>query len=157
MDFKCLIVLFVSWFLLSGCASNQNMPLVFGQMQTVGVSIGVGTSDQGADFVLGYKDKNVAIIPVTLEIEDGKRAQITSNQGNGFKDSLSVLGQFEVQSDTSQGNVGLGKFFATGSAAKTLADGFKKKLEVGANVVPSPTPTPVSEFPPTLTLTSTPD
>lgn len=116
---------------LSGCASNQDLPLIFGQSQTVGISIGAGASDQGADFVLGYKDKNVAIVPVTAKDSDGSSVQIASKSGEEFEDALSVLGQFEVKTDTSQGNVGLGKFFATGAAAKSLADGFSCKLAGG--------------------------
>ncbi|MEW9799281.1 hypothetical protein [Alteromonas sp. CYL-A6] len=125
----------------AGCASNQSTPLVFGQQQTVGISIGAGASEQGADFVLGYKDKNVAIIPVTLATSENSQAQIISEQkqesgadkGVRFKDALSVLGQFEANTSSTSGDVGLGKFFATGAAAKTLADGFKKKLEGEGN------------------------
>jgi len=114
--------------LVSGCASNQNMPLVFGQSQTVGISIGAGTGEQGVDFVLGYKDKNIAIVPIAIEVSEGSHAQVGSMSGEDFDDSFSVLGQFEVNTDTSAGNVGLGKFFATGAAAKALADGFSSKL-----------------------------
>ncbi len=121
-----VIVLFAT--VLSGCAANQNLPLIFGQSQTVGISIGAGASDQGADFVLGYKDKNIAIVPVAIEVSEGNYAQVGSMSGENFDDSFSVLGQFEVSSDTSEGNVGLGKFFATGAAAKALADGFSSKL-----------------------------
>ena len=117
---------------LAGCASSQNLPLIFGQSHTVGISIGAGASDQGADFVLGYKDKNVAIVPVSVQESDGSSVQIGSMSGNEFEDALSVLGQFKVKTDTSQGDVGLGKFFATGAAAKSLADGFSCKLAGGS-------------------------
>ena len=45
-------------------------------------------------------------------------------------DSLSVLGQFDFKSDAENAaiNVGLGKFFSTGMAAKKLSDGFAAKL-----------------------------
>lgn len=121
-----------------GCASDKNMPLVFGQTQTVGISIGTGASGQGVNFVLGYNDKDIALIPVSLQTKKGEYAQITSKAGDKFKDALSVLGQFSVSSDTSKGNVGLGKFFATGAAAKSLADGFKEKMR--GNVTASPAP-----------------
>lgn len=115
--------------ILSGCASNQNLPLIFGQSQTVGISIGGSASDQGADFVLGYKDKNIAIVPIAIEVSEGGHAQVGSTSGEGFEDSFSVIGQFDVKSGTSPGgDVGLGKFFATGAAAKALADGFSSKL-----------------------------
>jgi hypothetical protein len=123
--------LILSSLLVSGCASNQNLPLMFGQSQTVGISIGGGVSEQGVDFVFGYKDKNIAIIPVAIEISEGKHAQVGSMSGEDFDDSFSVLGQFEVNTDTEEGNIGLGKFFATGAAAKALADGFASKLSNG--------------------------
>ncbi len=127
---KTIYIYFVAvlFFMLSGCASNQNLPLIFGQSQTVGISIGGGASDQGADFVLGYKDKNIAIVPIAIEVSEGNYAQVGSMSGQGFDDSFSVIGQFEVKTSTSQSDVGLGKFFATGAAAKALADGFSSKL-----------------------------
>jgi hypothetical protein len=80
---KYIIVFILSSFLI-GCASNQDLPLVFGQSQTVGISIGAGASEQGADFVLGYKDKNVAIVPVSIKDKDGSTAQIASKSGANF-------------------------------------------------------------------------
>jgi hypothetical protein len=131
MKYHFSTVLVTSLLLVSGCASNQNLPLVFGQSQTVGISIGAGVSEQGADFVLGYKDKNIAIIPIAIEVTEGNYAQVGSQSGGGFDDSFSVLGQFEVNANTKNGDVGLGKFFATGAAAKALADGFASKLSNG--------------------------
>ncbi len=120
--------------LMAGCASNQHTPLVFGQSNTLGISIAGGASEQGADFTLGYKSRNIAIVPVTVETSPGQSAQIGSAAAPGqFEDAFSVLGQFDVKTDTTQGNVGLGTFFATGGAAKTLADGFSCKLAGDAN------------------------
>ena len=114
---------------LTGCAgSGANMPLIFGQTQTVGLAMGGSTSDQGVDLTLGYKDRNFAIVPVTVKQSSGS-TQITSTATAGHQDALSVLGQFEVKADAKAGNVGLGKFFATGLAAKVLADGFAEKLK----------------------------
>jgi hypothetical protein len=120
--------------LLGACSSSQNMPLIFGQQQTVGISIGASTTDQGGEFVLGYKDKNIAIVPVTVIQKDGSSTLVKSVvAGKDAKtpstDAMSVLGQFEVSSDTKSNNVSLGKFFATGLAAQKLADGFKEKIK----------------------------
>lgn len=128
MIVRRLLPLTAALLCLTACATSNRQMLVFGQTHTVGISIGATASEQGADFVLGYRDQNVAIVPVSLEVEPGKFAQIQSNSGDGFEDSLSVLGQFEVKSSTGSANVGLGKFFATGSAAKALADGFACKV-----------------------------
>lgn len=113
---------------VAGCATTENLPLLFGQSHTVGISIGAAAGEQGADFVLGYKDKNVAVVPVSLPLAQGGYGQVGSMSGDKFEDALSVLGQFHVNSPTSSGNVSLGKFFATGAAAKALADGFSSQL-----------------------------
>lgn len=118
--------------LLTGCASTNNMPLIFGQSQTVGITIGGSSTDQGVEFTLGYKDKNFAIVPVTVKQSNGDSTQVRAQATAEHEDALSVLGQFEVSSSTNSANVGLGKFFATGVAAKTLADGFKVKLSGAA-------------------------
>ena len=122
------VLITINFLVMSGCATNQHIPLMFGQSHTVGISISGGASDQSADFTLGYKDKNIAVVPIAIETSAGSSAQVGSMSGNNFDDSFSVLGQFEVKTDTTQGDVGLGKFFATGAAAKALADGFASKL-----------------------------
>jgi hypothetical protein len=117
---------------MAGCASppGQTM-LVFGQTQTVGLSIGGSVPDQGASFTLGYQDKNFAIVPATVPLAGGGASQVLSSigkDGKGGSDALSVLGQFEVRSSTRTADVGLGKFFATGLAAQKLADGFSDQI-----------------------------
>ncbi|MCL1037360.1 hypothetical protein L2750_09350 [Shewanella submarina] len=114
--------------LTCGCATNGvNMPLVFGQSHTVGVSMSGTTADQGVDLTVGYKDKDIAIVPVTVKQANGDSTLIKSTAEN-HQDALSVLGQFELNTDAKQAEVGLGKFFATGLAAKKLADGFAHKM-----------------------------
>lgn len=117
---------------LAGCASQQGQVLVFGQTQSVGISIGASTASQGGDFTLGYRDSNFAVVPATVRQANGGSTQVNSNSGPGFSDALSVLGQFEVTTNSRTADIGLGKFFATGSAAKALGDGFKLKLAAGA-------------------------
>jgi len=127
----------------AGCSSppGQTM-LVFGQTQTVGISIGGSVPDQGASFTLGYQDRNFAIVPATVAQGNGQATQVLSTVGAdgegglGSTDALSVLGQFEVRSDTRAANVGLGKFFATGLAAQKLADGFSEQI-AGKGMVPA--------------------
>jgi|OpeIllAssembly_1097287.scaffolds.fasta_scaffold1291375_1 hypothetical protein len=115
----------------AGCAVPGQTVLVFGQTQTVGLSIGGTVSDQGASFTLGYQDKNFAIVPATVAQANGSSSQVLSTvgkDGKGGSDALSVLGQFEVRSSTRTADVGLGKFFATGLAAQKLADGFSDQI-----------------------------
>ena len=124
-----VLMLMATVVLVGACAPpGANMPLVFGQSHTVGISIGGTSTDQGVDLTLGYKDKSVAVVPVTVGQKEGGNTQIKSTAGSEHQDALSVLGQFELDSNATQGDVGLGKFFATGIAAKTLADGFSEKL-----------------------------
>ncbi|HEY0106341.1 MAG TPA: hypothetical protein VGB91_09675 [Rhizomicrobium sp.] len=138
---------------LGGCVAGPTPPLMFVQTQTVGIAATGGTASQGAEMTFGYRDFDVAIVPTVVSDKDGNpvknadgtvarlTAYNSSGQCNaapsqpagsvaptcGTFDALSVLGQFEV--GTSGGtNVTLGKFFATGTAASTLADGFKAKL-----------------------------
>jgi hypothetical protein len=118
----------------SACSTQGNTMLVFGQTQTLGISIGGSATDQGANFTLGYQDKNFAIVPATVRQPDGSSTQVLSTVGNPnskpgqSQDALSVLGQFSVNTSTKSADVGLGKFFATGLAAQKLADGFSEKL-----------------------------
>ena len=144
MKYSTFVVL--SGLVLSGCATTENMPLVFGQSQTVGITIGGSATDQGAEFTLGYKDKNFAVVPVTVKQKDGNSTQVRAQASAGFEDALSVLGQFEVTSSTNSNNVGLGKFFATGNAAKTLADGFSSKLS-GKDIKQDSSQKPAPEAP----------
>jgi hypothetical protein len=133
--------------LLGGCAAApKNMPLLFGQSQTVGISIGGSASDQGAEFVLGYKDKNIALVPVTSGDDAKTPIHATINQANTHTstDAMSVFGQFEVNARGSQRDVELGKFFATGVAAQELAAGFRSCLTYGncKGTAATPAPTP---------------
>ena len=126
---------------LAGCASAPGTTmLVFGQTQTVGISVGGSVPDQGAMFTLGYQDRNFAIGPATVAQAGGGATQVLSSvpdaDGRPATDALSVLGQFEVRSGSDGSgkvDVGLGKFFATGLAAQKLADGFKARIAVSAS------------------------
>lgn len=121
----------------AACTTQGNTMLVFGQTQTVGISIGGSVTDQGASFTLGYQDRNFAIVPATVRQADGGSSQVVSTvdasggeggEGGKGEDALSVLGQFSVISNSKTADVGLGKFFATGLAAQKLADGFSAQL-----------------------------
>lgn len=120
----------LSSLLLVGCASTGESPLIFGQSNTIGISIGASVADQGGDLILGYKGHNFAVVPVTVGQPDGASIQIGAAQGPGFSDAYSVLGQFEARakSTTASQNAGLGTFFATGLAAAKLAGGFAQKM-----------------------------
>ncbi len=112
----------------AAACSNVNTPLLFGQTQTVGITINGSTTTQGGELTLGYRDYDIAIIPTTVTQGSGAVTQLNATAGDGFSDALSVIGQFQVSAQGAGPQVTLGKFFATGLAAKTLADGFKAQL-----------------------------
>lgn len=133
---RCLPVVFST--LSAGCASNADLPLIFGSSNTIGISIGGSLPEQGGDFTIGYKGRDFAIVPVTLVQPDGTEQQIGGElRGDKFRDAFSVLGQFESSASRSSTGTktGLGKFFATGVAAKKLSDGFAKRLGDGRTAV----------------------
>ncbi len=122
---------------LAGCGNVDAAHLVFGQQQVVGLDISATAPEQGGALSLGYKDKNIAIIPVAVDtgtVTNGEKYQLLGGtnilpNNTDVNDAYSTLGQFELgtgQDGTT--SVGLGKFFATGIAAQTLAEGFKEKL-----------------------------
>jgi hypothetical protein len=118
--------------LATGCATTD-VPLIFVQSHTVGIDVGTSASSQGADFVLGLKSSDFAIVPATVVQTDGGTNQIDAGidrDGKKYSDALSVFGQFSVNSNNNAKSPKseLGKFFATGQAAKRLSDGYAAKL-----------------------------
>ncbi len=131
MKTKKQYIIVISMALISAaCAGpGENSPLIFGQADILGISIGTSAASQTPEFTLGYKGANIAIIPIAGYGRNGEPVVFDAQDATG-RDTMSVLGQFDAAakkgSDTQQ--VVLGKFFATGFAARKLADGFAKKL-----------------------------
>jgi len=120
---------------LAGCGNADSSHLVFGQRIIVGLTISASAPEQGAELSLGYKDHNIAVIPVAIKKEDGTYQPLGSYNDAPANvapasDAYSTLGQFEMNTgEDGTVSVGLGKFFATGIAAQTLADGFKESMK----------------------------
>jgi hypothetical protein len=123
----------------AGCSELPNPPLIFGQTHTVGITIAGSPAEQGGELTLGYRDRDLAFVPVSVTQNDGSVTQLeshvfgaarsTGNQPD--KDTFSVIGQFDVATKGQLAEVGLGKFFATGLAARRLADGFACAVSEG--------------------------
>ena len=141
-NMKLITIIALTTF-LGGCAPAQQkaLPLVFGQSHTLGVGISASDPSSGQplpELTLGYKDKNIAVIPVATENGNavgnsrvgGVVITKTDEVHEEMNDTLSVLGQFQVNADSNgkEAKVGLGKFFSTGIAATKLADGFSKAM-----------------------------
>ena len=120
---------------LCGCACVSTPPLFFGELVTFGLDVGATPGSAGADFTLGYRDRNLAIVPVSA-INSGRANEIVARSQKDGKDrfdALSVFGQFKSQAEPSGGQatpaastrVKLGRFFATGLAATNLANGYR--------------------------------
>jgi hypothetical protein len=114
---------------LAACSPTTNTPLFFAQTHTFGVGIHGSPTQQSADLTLGYRDLDVAIVPVSVTDGAGQVVPLISTAGGGnSRNALSVLGQFNANAATNTPTVSLGTFFATGLAADKLADGFSDKL-----------------------------
>jgi len=122
--------IFVATVFVGGCATTPDVPLVFVQSNTIGISIGASSVEQGADFVLGYKGLDIAVVPIAASKPNGDLELVAADAGGRSADALSVFGQFRAESNTNKSSpkITLGKFFATGQAAKRLADGYSVKL-----------------------------
>jgi hypothetical protein len=114
----------------AGCANRSDPPLIFGAGHTYGVSVGAGSSDTGGEFVVGYKGTDIALIPVSAIQPNGNEELVGAAAAGGHGDSYSVLGQFGGSAAKSKtgANAGLGKFFATGAAARNIAEGYANKM-----------------------------
>jgi hypothetical protein len=99
-------------------------PLLFVRTDVVGIDIGGSLAQEGLQFVLGYGNRNLALIPVAAMGSDQKVVPIVGDDvsGDGRKlDTLSVMGQFNANSATAKLNVGMDRYFATGVAARNLS------------------------------------
>jgi hypothetical protein len=113
---------------LAGCSIPENQPLIFAQAHTLGISATTTGSSATPELTLGYRDLDVALVPV---VSNNLLLQSTAldSAGHSFNDAYSVLGQFNVNTTAGTSpNVGLGTFFATGGASRSLADGFRAQL-----------------------------
>ena len=124
-----LLTAFLASLPLGACATgpDQSLPLVFARTQTAGVSVAGSVPDQGAHLTIGYSDRNLAVVPTTTAKGDPIKSVATEGD-QPFEDAYSVLGQFELNANAQSVNAGLGTFFSTGMASRTLAEGFRCKM-----------------------------
>lgn len=137
--------------LCGGCATYDN-ELLFAESTDIGIGVQPNPTG-GAQFNLGYKQRDLAVIPVGAIDSKGEIKQRRTSTLNGDKDSLSVFGQFSADvgnrgsdigsdasgansnSDTDRERAVLGRFFATGLAAQYLAKGYAKAWKKQADIV----------------------
>ena len=107
-------------------------PLLFLRTDVVGIDIGGSVAQQGVQFVLGYSNRNLALIPVAT-VGAGEEIVRISGRSEGSTaeaalDSLSVLGQFKANSETKRLGFGLERYFATGVAARNLGESLESAI-----------------------------
>lgn len=121
--------------LLSGCA-GQKEKLYFAESHEFGFTAKANPTGS-TDFVIGYKQTDLAVIPVAVLESDGNIEQRRSTNKEGKyrdrRDTLSVFGQFSADSTATTDDGGktkkevkFGRFFASGLAAENLAKGFSE-------------------------------
>jgi hypothetical protein len=122
----CKKVLFISSLAaLASCSSNGDAPLVFVQAHSLGIVAAANGSQATPELTLGFRDVDVALVPVTAGGAPLKG--VIEKPGEHYDDALSVFGQFNAGTAVGP-TANLGKFFATGQAAKRLADGYAAQL-----------------------------
>lgn len=113
---------------------SSRPPLVFAQTNSMGIDIQTAISTEGPQFTIGYTGRNMALIPITMESEDGVLKRLgsqlfdTTLNNPVATDALSVFGQFEANTETAAFNYGLNRFFTTGVAARRLTEGFRARI-----------------------------
>jgi len=107
-------------------------PLLFLRADSVGIDIGGSLAEQGLQFNLGYTNRNLALIPVYATAAGQKVVRVAASAGGdaegGPADAMSVLGQFKVNTETTQLGLGLERYFATGVAARNLGNSIKAAI-----------------------------
>jgi len=127
--------LLIAPILLIGCQQGPNSMLIFGQTQTLGITVNGSTTSQSAELTVGFRDFDIAVVPTSVAKANGEPMVLKGSVKPGndknstdSEDAFSVLGQFDANAKAGTPEVSLGKFFATGVAAKRLADGFAEKM-----------------------------
>lgn len=124
---------------LTGCGST--FPLIFADKTSVGIDI--SGSEQGVDIALGFKTKSMSIIPVAVReknkgIDGQKTTEIVPLQAKkgDQTDAYSTFGNFTVDTNAEgvpvSAKIGLGRFFATGMAADSIATKIGEALVIAA-------------------------
>ncbi|NRF69682.1 hypothetical protein HLB44_22000 [Aquincola sp. S2] len=110
---------------LGGCSSNP--PLMFGDHVSFGLQLGTDTAGSGGSVTLGYKQRSVAIVPVSVLDEQGNAQAMRGIDGQE-RDALSVFAVFESAAPAANERLRIGQVFSTGSAAQLLAQGYECQL-----------------------------
>jgi hypothetical protein len=109
-------------------ACTVNPPLMFGDLATIGLQIGSDAAGSGGSVTLGYKDRSVAIVPLSVLDENGKAWALRAHDSEAG-DALSVFAVFKSSGKEDAKTVSIGQVFSTGSAAQRLTQGYECHLK----------------------------
>lgn len=111
-------------------------PLVYARTDVFGLDIGGAVAEQGMQFTMGYRTRNLALIPVVMVGAGGWVTKLVggdmpanADDKPDVTDSFSVLGQFKADTETRKVSFGFERFFATGVAAQHLAHGMEESIQ----------------------------
>ncbi len=111
-----------------GCAGyGDNPPLIFANVNKIGIGASATLPDQGGDLTVGYRSAKAAIVPVTVRDANGNvRVLTVSRGGPANTGAFSTFSHFEATAGAAAGATAcLGDTFATGLAAQALAADLK--------------------------------
>jgi len=109
-------------------ACTVNPPLMFGDLATIGLQIGSDAAGSGGSVTLGYKDRSVAIVPLSVLDENGKAWALRAHDREAG-DALSVFAVFKSSGQEDAKTVSIGQVFSTGTAAQRLTQGYECYLK----------------------------
>lgn len=120
----------------AAASGRSGASLVFAQYDYKALAIDGSAIEQGLKLTLGFKGKNIAVVPVLGRDANGNLIHLEAKDPGSGQDAYSVLGQFESSDDVAidaadksrTTTSSLGSFFSTGAASRTLSAGFKVKL-----------------------------
>jgi hypothetical protein len=120
-----LIASAIICFALAGCVTNE--AIVAGAVDTVGISVSGGTTDQGGNVVVGFKGAKFAVVPVQTETGE----LLATPDGGPFKQrGFSVLALLGI--DAGGGintRAGIQQVLAVGKPADVWALGQASKKQ----------------------------
>lgn len=110
---------------VAGCAVNP--PMMFGDHVSFGLQLGTDSAAAGGAFTIGYKQRSVAVVPVSV-LDAGGTARALRGRDSDDRDAMSVFAVFEATAPERNDRLRVGQIFATGSAAQELSAGYECHL-----------------------------
>ena len=87
---------------LPGCATTDP-PLIFGKLDTFGVSATATAPEQGGGLVVGYRSAKLALVPVTARDAAGNVTVLKVKRGADNEGAFSTFAHFEAGASTVRG------------------------------------------------------